>query len=363
MLKKFMPFYVLGLSTVMFGIFASEQGPLYEKMITKPHNFIMETVGVSSTTTEYKKIANYIEDDKQFLAKWKYNDKNDLIDVPIVIKQPQSLIDKVSIKLLEAATKSMKDSELKDTLISSKHSALGWENKYSENRNLKTNTSDNRYILIGVNAFTDENILEEFKEVFPDQKQLVSFVFYHEVGHYIAANFEDKNGDNALSLSKVVYSQIEKQLERNLSDEEKYVIITQYYEAFADVFAMQLMKERYPKMDVKETSEHLAYIRAGEITHLSSAAVLNYKEHIPSNKKFNFEDVIEFSRDSALKNIEYFSYVGFTQEASNDDIQYPKVDLKEVKINRKQTRERINKMFDKYEKQTKINAPSSKNTI
>lgn len=142
--------------------------------------------------------------------------------------------------------------------------------------------------------FFESNTLTRnvFNNVFGfDEQQVFSFIYFHEFAHTIKIKQINIKNDNNTEINNLLKKQ--------------------YLEAFADIFAIYMMKKRYPDIDIEKTKNLLAGLRIfwdlknNDAVHNSAIALLS-KNIV---KDINYEQLVELSQNAAKINTDNYEKV------------------------------------------------------
>lgn len=311
-MKKFSAFMAVGLMALSFTYLTIEQGLLYEKFITNP---VEKIIGFTGGKTDKAKIRfeKYIHDDIQFIQTLHYENKPLKIDVPVIVKKPQFLIDELSIKYLGVIKEHITSEN--EMYQDSQMMAYGFIARYNAKYNNNTKELYNSSIAVGVRALQKHGM---FRQTFPETNIRTSFIFYHELGHYLLASLHDTKGIRLMDDRESLLQHIQNNSSEPITNKGKENIELQYSETAADAFAMMMLKLKYPDIDIKERTQLLSGGRSddAEITHMSSAGLAVLAEDIerlPSN--ITVEELLTKSKEIATINTEFFSDVSFDKKS------------------------------------------------
>lgn len=142
--------------------------------------------------------------------------------------------------------------------------------------------------------FFESNTLTRnvFNNVFEfDEQKVFSFIYFHEFAHTINIKQLDIKNDNNTEITNLLHKQ--------------------YLEAFADIFAIYMMKKRYSDIDLEKTKTLLAGLRIfwdlknNDAVHNSAIALLS--ENIVND--INYEQLVALSLKAAKINNDYYEKV------------------------------------------------------
>lgn len=317
-MKKLSAFVMLG--ACAFVVHMSVKQNYFYNESNKVIESIQDNLGM--TSQEDKNSKETVENAISFVKNIKSESKSyqeQFNELNVYIRQKSTWLDSMSSILLSSLIKFSNDEQSKDEYYEKFMIAEGQSSFFKptlfidENNNYKV---INPILTIGTESFKNKNYLfmKDLSEAFDNQKEKsIEFVVFHELGHYLTAVMKGHEKNIEFNLMKQWFAKFEDQKEEIINDKEKDIILDQYAETVGDIFAIQMMLEKYPEYRKNiNFLDQLVFARLNikdDTNHFTSPAILLFKESLKVNpyQPQSIEQILEKARYYGLKNVEFMS--------------------------------------------------------